>query len=175
MNCERILALDVDQTLAGGVVPAHIKQYNRDLDLGLTARDEEISEKYPKTFDVPAIQQWRSGGVWAEERFQTVRKSIRTSPEVHLNLKSIPESVDGVKYLTEQELILGGYWSIRPEGLQRTTERWLAQNGYPLPEKTVLCQNHEDKITRLLQITLKKKPTEVVLIDDNLEELGNRG
>lgn len=179
MNKERIIRVavfDIDQTLAGGVVLAQTSIYNRELDLGMTIKEEQESgdsDRYPKTFDVPAIQIWREGGRYAEERFKEVRNSIRTSPEVHRNLVLLPGLPEGVMTVTTDYLMHGGYYTIRPQEVKEATHEWLLNNQLPNAEKVVICDSHEDKVRKILNdfIVGQEIVTTVVLIDDSIEQL----
>lgn len=173
MNKEMIAVFDIDQTLTGGLVSAHIRKYNRELDLGMTTEEEKESEKYPKTFDVPAIHAWRKNGQYAEARFQEVRSIIRTSPEVHRNLVLLPGLPEGVMTVVNDSLMHGGYYTVRPQEVKEATHEWLSSNQLPNSQKVILCDSHEDKVRRILIdfIVGKKSISDVVLIDDSAEQL----
>lgn len=162
--------MDVDQTLAGGVVVAHMRLYNERLGLGMTADRILACESYGKTFDVEEIKAFRKIG---EDDFQRVREEIRTSHEVHMNLTAIPWSVEGVRRLrVAQGAEFVGYRSVRPSELEksRTTQQWLDLNGYPDPENTVICDTPKHKLDLILD-EQKKNVGEAVLFDDSIKDL----
>lgn len=185
---ETVVVLDIDQTLAGGVVPAHMGLYNERLGLGMRVGQIAETEKYKKTFDVPQVIGFRGQGEKAEKRFQEVRAEIRTSHGVHLAFNELPFSVEGARRLLsdvqdpeEQRLVFGGYYTVRPNELEATTQEWLAQRKFPFPEHVVICKDHADKLGRIFQDYMQPRtqeegktantPTTVVLVDDSIKEL----
>ena len=178
------IVLDIDQTLAQGVVPAHMALYSRKLRLGMDPDAIAQTASYPRTFDVPQILKFRNQVTAdgqpdevrtkkAERIFQKVRAEIRTSPEVHLAFQALPGSVEGVRQLLE----IGGvsYYTVRPHEVNGATKEWLAQQGFPNPEEVVICDSPADKLTRILNDRILSKPEAergpVILIDDRYEEL----
>lgn len=169
------VVLDIDQTLAGGVVSAHMGYYNRRLGLGMTADQIRESDGYAKTFDVPQIVSFRNGGNGAEEAmFQQVRSEIRTSSEVHLDLRELPGSVDGARSLVGLGDI--SYYTVRPPEVEDATKQWLANKGFPDPEHVVICSSPKDKLERIIADKLVGQENDgelptVVLIDDSYKQL----
>lgn len=163
---------DVDQTLAGGVVAAHLRVYNQALDLGMTPDDILAADRtFLKTFDVPQIAGFRTSGTDSERRFQEVRATIRTSNQVHMDLTTLPGAQEGVvQLLQDQSIIFGGYYTVRPREIEGTTKKWLVEHGFPLPNSVTICENHLDKLTRILNdhiLNRSQNTGKVVLIDDS--------
>ena len=176
------LVMDIDQTLAGGVVEAHMRLYSKRLGLGLSELAIQATKEYRKTFDVPEIIGYRNpeDGSLQEEReanFQAVRAEIRTSPEVHLDLQTLPGSRDGVETLltTLAEVQDLSYYTVRPHEVEGATKEWLAKHNYPNPEQVVICDTPEDKLRRIIKDLVLSKPEEergsVLLVDDSLKDL----
>lgn len=176
------LALDIDQTLAGGVVEAHMRLYNKRLDLGLSELAIQATKEYKKTFDVPEIMGYRNpeDSSLQEEReasFQAVRAEIRTSPEVHLDLQTLPGSRDGVETLiqTLAKVQDVAYYTVRPHEVAGATKEWLAKHNYPHAENVVICDSPEDKLKRIITDLVLSEPEEargsVLLVDDSLKDL----
>jgi hypothetical protein len=170
MNQEQkktIIALDIDQTLAGGVVAVHLRHYNEQLGLEMT--EEQITAAasyYSKTFDVPQIMEYRKKN---EENFQKVRSWIRTSSQVHHELELIAGSKEGVHMLAES--VDGvGYFTVRPIEVSEATASWLVMHGFPQTENLVICTDHAGKIKDVLA-TAHDEEARIVLIDDSLKEL----
>lgn len=173
-SVKTVLALDIDQTLAGGVVPAHMGLYDRELGLGMSPEQIAASEQFPNTFSVPQILEYRAPGGEAEQRFQAVRAAIRTSSEVHLNLQPMPSSVQRVHEILNGDggINFGGYYTVRPTELTDCTPQWLAQEGFPEPEKTTICLDPEDKIRKVAKDHLQSQAgTVAVLVDDGVAKL----
>lgn len=166
------LILDVDQTLAGGVVAAHLRVYNQALDLGMTPVDILTADRtYPKTFDVRQIDDFRKYATDGERRFQEVRQTIRTSDEVHMDLTPLPGSKEGAnRLLAGNNIVFGGYYTVRPPEIEGTTKKWLGKHGFPSPNRVITCENHLDKLTRILNdhvLNRSQNTSKVVLIDDS--------
>ncbi|HLB60631.1 MAG TPA: hypothetical protein VJL83_03420 [Patescibacteria group bacterium] len=186
MRERSLWTLDIDQTLAGGVVAAHMRHYNQELGLGLS--DEEIASYegvFPKTFDVPAIINYRSQGHEAERRFQESRARVRTSREVHRNLTPIPGSFEFARAIADQAdshmyplasvMQFGGYYSVRPHELEGITLEWLLMNNAPHAEETTLCDSPKDKLEKIF-LHWKKPDSDgdlplFVLTDDSFIDL----
>lgn len=169
------VVLDIDQTLAGGVVPAHMRHYNEVFELGMTEEEIAATALYPKTFDVPQLITYQAQGPEAKARFMEERNKIRTSPEVHLGLTELPGSVDGVHSLLNVGDV--SYYTVRPPEVEEATHQWLREKSFPNPERVVLCENHKDKLMRIIADQLippgkegKDLPT-VILIDDSMKQL----
>lgn len=162
------IALDIDQTLAGGVVSAHMRHYNERLGLGIAAETIEVLDsQYAKTFDVPEIADYRKKD---EDGFQKVRAEIRTSEQVHLDFKTLPGSIDGALALLEHASL--SYYSVRPAEVEGATREWLRKHGFPNPEDVVICDSHEDKLRRIAVDHLADNPEKtIVLIDDSHKQL----
>lgn len=173
---KRTLTLDIDQTLAGGVVPAHMLLYNQRLNFGMSPEEIKATEKFPKTFDVPQVLAFRGKGEDAEKEFQKVRSEIRTSEFVHLSLTELPGSVEGVLDLLDgnSEIIFGGYYSVRPNEVGSATGQWLKDKKYPHPDKYTICSSPQDKLMKIIKDFRLEDSTNgdsVILIDDSLKDL----
>ncbi|MDP2637522.1 MAG: hypothetical protein Q8P26_00480 [Candidatus Levybacteria bacterium] len=172
---KRTLILDVDQTLASGVVPAHMTLYNERLDLKMTTEEIEKTHRFPKTFDVPQIIEHRGKGKEQEDEFQRVRAEIRTSESVHLALIELPGSVGGVLNLlnNDSQIIFGGYYSVRPTEVESATRQWLKMKNFPNPENVIICEDPKGKLTRIINnhLGINANGSNVILIDDSLKEL----
>lgn len=176
---KNVVACDIDQTLAGGVVKAHLLTYNSELYLAMDIDQiEEADKRYAKTFDVPQIQEYRARGDTAEKRFQEVRTFIRTSPEVHLNFSPLPSAATGVMLLIDDKNTkFKGYYTVRPKEIKNTTREWLRRNQLPYPEQTTICDSHEDKLRKVLADSLHGEKqsqltnTKIVIIDDSVKQL----
>lgn len=176
---KNLLALDVDQTLAKGVVKAHLLTYNDWLQLSMTP--DQINEAdlhHAKTFDVPQIKEYRERGRVEESLFQEVRNAIRTSPEVHLNCSPLPFATEAVRFLTADKTIaFKGYYTIRPKEVRNATQKWLKKNNFPQPNRTIICDTHEDKLKKIILDSLfyghksQLNNTKVVVIDDSFKQL----
>lgn len=168
---ETIALFDVDQTLAGGIVAAHLRVYNQALKLGMTPEEILTADRnYPKTFDVPQIKEAR---LRSEEEFQKIRNEIRTSPRVHLDLFPLPYLPAGVSYLLEQGAVLGGYYTVRPKEVEDASREWLQKNNFPQADKVVICENHADKLLKIAEdhLLVNKNGRNTVLIDDSFVSL----
>lgn len=165
------LFCDIDQTIAGGVVPVHMDFYNKMLGLGMTPEQISESASYKKTFDVPQIKNYRSSGLDYETAFQNAREFIRTSEEVHLNLEKIPGADEGVKQFHD---IFGGidYYTVRPKQVETATKQWLNKNGFVHPENVVICDTPEDKLRKITE-KLKSEDDHglAFLVDDSVKDL----
>lgn len=172
---KRTLILDIDQTLASGVVPAHTMLYNKRLNLGMTPEEIRQTDNFPKTFDVPQIIEFRGKGERQEEEFQRVRSEIRTSEPVHLALTELPGSVDGVLNLLNggSQVVFGGYYSVRPTEIENATKQWLKMKNFPNPENVTICNDPKDKLTRIINnhLGINANGDTVILIDDSLRDL----
>lgn len=170
---KREIVLDIDQTLAQGVVPAHMRRYNVRLGLGMDDQAIAATEIFTSTFGVPEIINYRQQGEAAEVKFQAVRREIRTSPEVHLAFQALPGSVEGVQELLEVGDV--SYYTVRPHEVDGATKEWLAQQGFPNPNEVVICDSPTDKLTRILTDKILSKPEAergpVILVDDRYAEL----
>jgi len=176
------LVVDIDQTLAGGVVEVHMHYYNQLLGLNMTDQAIQAAKKFRKTFDVPEIMGYRdpedpSLREKQEAAFQEARAKIRTSPEVHLDLQTLPGSRDGVETLltTLAEVQDLSYYTVRPHEVKDATQDWLKKHNYPNPENVVICDSPEDKLKRIITNLVLSKPEEergsVLLVDDSLKDL----
>ena len=166
-----ILLLDIDQTLAGGIIAAHLKSYNQKLNLGMTVKQiNEADKKYKKTFDVPQIIRYRQQNPQAEQNFQAVRNKIRTSKQVHLDFSPLPQAIDGINSLLKYGFKFGGYYSVRPPTVFSTTKRWLKQHNFPNPNNVTICQDPQDKLSKILS-DWQLFNGKIVLIDDGAAEL----
>jgi len=169
------IIFDIDQTIAAGVVAAHLTQYNSAFRLGMSPTEIlEADSKYALTFDVPQIQNVRQIN---EEGFQRIRAQIRTSPEVHLNLTPIAGSQAGVETISNS-FIHAGYYTVRPAEVEQASHQWLRTNNFPEPDKVVICETPLDKLRKILHdhiltddFQLKNDMTNVILIDDGLPKL----
>lgn len=185
MSVERsaiIPIIDIDSTIAGGVVRAHMMTYNSAFPLGMTQEEIDGLEQNPeikKTFDVPQIIALRAQGEDAEIRFQEVRASIRTSDDVHRNLTPIPGSQEGVEMIRE---VYGDvrYYSVRPKEVENPTRWWLTEHNFPNPGNLVICTSPQDKMFKILRDHVLKRGdsgvnvpenTTAVLWDDSYKEL----
>jgi hypothetical protein len=164
------IALDIDQTLAGGVVSSHMRLYNERLELGMAADEiDALDGQFGKTFDVPQIQKYRDVN---EEGFQQVRSEIRTSKQVHLDFKTLPGSIKGALALVQTASV--SYYSVRPIEVEVATKEWLKKHGFPNPEEVVICDSHEDKLRKIAADHLAKEPEKtVLLIDDSFKQLAD--
>lgn len=199
MKERAVFAFDIDQTLAGGVVSAHMRHYNQRFSLDMTEEQIEAADGYAKTFDHPLIQSFREQnrhllGEWptvpatigtysreqAEQLFQRARAEIRTSALVHMALKTLPGSIDAVQRIVDSTRLngmnrFGGYYSVRPDTLTDTTIHWLTENKALSPEKVVICEDPRDKIEKLFEDW--STPDEdgdlpaIVVIDDSHKNL----
>lgn len=169
------IALDIDQTLAGGVVPAHMQHYNRYLELSMTQERIQACETYPKTFDVPELARFQEKGTPENARFEEVRAMIRTSSEVHLALTPIESSINGSRRLVTEGAEFAGYYTFRPSELRDCTPQWLKEKGFHNPGKVVMCTATRDKWPLLIKHYLAgdglDNSTQVVLVDDSVKEL----
>lgn len=176
------LNLDIDQTLAGGVVEAHMRLYNRRLGLNMSELAILAARQYAKTFDVPEIIGYRNpeDATLTEEReanFQATRAEIRTSPEVHLDLQSLPGSKAGVETLltTLAQVQDVSYYTVRPTEVEEATKEWLRRHDYPNPEQVVICSSPEDKLRKIIEhqvfFLAEEDRGPVILVDDSLKEL----
>lgn len=174
-----VFLIDIDQTLAGGIVGTQLKHYNNRLQLGLKPKDIEFADyRYDNTFSVPSIDKYRRtpGG---EKKFQEAREAIRTSTPVHFDYKTLPGAQKGVfELLAETDAVFGGYYTGRPVEVDFTTTEWLDRNGFLYPNQVVHCANDNDKLQKILDRFIPFDATEdidvqrnVILIDDNYENL----
>lgn len=169
---------DIDQTLAGGIVKAHLMYYDPALGLNLTQQEIDKADiNYLKTFDHPAIKGYRltDGG---EPKFQAERHKIRTSPEVHLNLTPIPGSIDGILDMMAHGIMHGGYYTVRPLEVEPATRRWLENHGYPNHTEVVMCETPQDKLEKIIgNVVLDASGnvlqgvSRVFLVDDSVPDL----
>lgn len=163
----KLLALDVDQTLAGGLVVAHLRFYNKELNLGMTESEiQEAGKLYRKTFDVPQIIAYRAQD---EAGFQQARDRVRSSDQVNLDLELIPGTREAVNFMLSTFLQVG-YFTVRPPETLSATQLWLSQKDMPHPEQVIICDDHEDKIIKVLA-ALKSANNTAILVDDSLAEL----
>ena len=188
-----VVVLDVDQTLNSGLVKVHLNVYNRELNLGLTAEEiDQANQVYGKTFDVPAIYNFRRGrdlnapiekdaeipfDPENEAEFQRVREIIRTSEEVHLGFNTLPGSIEGARALAARGEI--SYYTVRPHEVIGATRRWLNKHNFPNPENVVICDSPEDKLKRIIADKLEPHKSDenglptVILIDDSFKQLAD--
>lgn len=162
-----LLALDIDQTLAGGVVQAHLRTYNKDLGLGMSEQEiMHANSTYRKTFDVPQIIEYRAKH---EDRFQAVRKEVLKSKQVNMDLLPIEGSVDAINLLLSTYAHLG-YYTVRPPEMLDVTKEWLSNNRFPSSQETYITKDHADKI-RTVSSAGKAMESDPVLIDDSFKDL----
>lgn len=165
----RELYLDIDETLASGVVYRHMRLYNRILKLGMSKEQiTEAGSKYRKTFDVPEIISFRAQGEENEKCFQQVRSAIRVSKALHRTLEKIHKSQPGVFILTHAT-DNQGYYTVRPEEMREPTKQWLKRKGFYKDEKVVICTDHKDKLEKIL--SNGQPDSSKILIDDSLDGL----
>lgn len=164
---KKLIALDIDQTLAGGVVQAHLRSYNRMLGLGMSEREiMQANELYRKTFDVPQIIEYRERH---EDRFQAARKDILQSQQVNAELLPIDGSAEAINLLLSTYAHLG-YYTVRPPQMLGVTKSWLANHRFPNAEETFITKDHADKI-RTVNSAGKALESDPVLIDDSFKDL----
>ena len=170
MNQEKknvLLALDIDQTLAGGVVQAHLRTYNRELGLGMSEQEiMQANVQYRKTFDVPQIIEYR---IKNEDRFQSVRKELLTSKQVNMDLLPIDGSVEAIQLLLSTYAHVG-YYTVRPSNMLDVTKTWLANHRFPNAQATHITRDHADKI-QTVNVDGTSKDVQPVLIDDSFKDL----
>lgn len=164
---KKLIALDIDQTLAGGVVQAHLRSYNRLLGLGMSEREiMQANSTFRKTFDVPQIIDFRARH---EDRFQAARKDILKSKQVNAELLPIDGSAEAVTLLLSTYAHLG-YYTVRPPEMLEVTKSWLANHRFPNVEETFITQDHADKI-RTVNSAGEALESDPVLIDDSFKDL----
>lgn len=164
---------DVDQTLAGGIVRTHLTFYNERLNLGMSAQEIAAADGlYPSTLVVPQILNFIAQGESAKTLFESVRREIRTSREVHLGFIPIQDSQNGVKQLLHNGE-MGGYYTVRPFEIEGTTKEWLKKERFPKPGKVIICSDPKTKLQLIVQqlIVPGRPDKQVVLIDDGLDKL----
>lgn len=169
---ENTFYFDVDQTLARGIVAAHLKFYNHQLNLGMSEREiREADSTFASTFEVPRIVDFRSQDKDAEDLFQKARKEIRTSEQVHLAFKPMPYSQSGVKQLL-QSGDLGGYYTVRPKEIEKVTKDWLIRNRFPDANLVQICDSPEQKLKLIAEnVKGSDQNSRFVLIDDGIDKL----
>lgn len=175
--------IDLDDTAAHGTVAEHAMVYDRLLGLGIGSvigvkspsdRREKFynySKRFKKTFDIPQIISFRNESDENERRFQEVRNAIRTSRALHRKLSRIKGSDNGVKYLDSYGT-RAGYFTVRPAEIEGASQDWLERHGFPDHENVVICDNHRDKISKILaENNDSEKGVKKVLIDDSVKGL----
>lgn len=179
MKERAVFAFDIDQTLAGGVVPAHMRHYNKVFGWNMTETDFEASAQYAKTFDHPLIKALREID---EPGFQKARGEVRTSELVHISFNTLPGSIEAAYRIVQSTKkngmnYFGGYYTVRPEILRPATINWLDSYHAPFSERVVICDSPKDKIERLI-IDWGMKDEDgnypaIVLFDDSHKDLVN--
>lgn len=165
----RTVAIDIDQTIAGGAIHAFIQHYNRDLQLGLTPEKIVETVYYTKTFHVPEILAFHQAH---GEAFEASRQKIKTSPLVHLALHDIPGAVEGVRSLCDLGTIR--YYTVRTCEVAQATREWLSAKQFPNPQEVILCEHPRDKLLKIIRterLDDQDATASVLLIDDRYEQL----
>lgn len=164
-----LLAVDIDQTLAGGIVGAHLKRYNIALGLGLDPQHIDVyADRFPNVFAVPEIAAYRAKSKEHEDRFQQARGQIRTSQELHESLPTIPDAAETLNWFLSQYALRIGYFTVRPHEVESATRTWLQKNGFPNPDEVQISVSHEDKVKQVLTAAGTARS---VLVDDSFTGL----
>lgn len=165
-----LAAIDIDQTIAGGIVKAHLRFYNTALDLQLSEDDlQASSQQYPKTFEVPHIIEYRAKSDEHERLFQAARAQIRASEQVNLDLEPIPGSREALDLLLSTYSHALQYFTVRPPEIEQMTRVWLARHQFVESESVIICTDHLDKLQKVLRAVSPDQ--KVVLIDDSAKDL----
>ena len=166
---ENILwCMDIDQTLAGGVVRAHLLFYNDELNLGMSPEEiDEAGKIYPHTFKVPQIKKYKEEN---KTEFQAARNKILVSETVNKEFALIAGADSALFFLLATYSKLLTYYTVRPSEIKDLTIEWLDEKHLPHPENVVMCLDPKDKIKKIL-IDAKYTNTKPILFDDGLEKL----
>jgi|GEM_PF-3638657 len=166
-SCDLICVVDIDGTIASGHVFHHLTYYNNQLNLKLTTDYIlNASKLYSSTLDVPEIKKLvdsKSNG------FVEIRKEIHSSDELAFHLTPIPDSNEGVWYITKQT-IFGGYYTAR-KCSKSITRKWLMKHKYPNSEKVVMVNDHTDKLIKIIENHLVGTKKRCLLIDDHPDDI----
>jgi len=161
-----LAALDIDQTLAGGIVVAHMRFYNTQLGLGMSeSQILSCGKKYRKTFDVPQIIQYRAVH---EDAFQQVRSQIRASEQVNSDFELIPGVLPAMGMLVQACMRLE-YFTVRPMETKPVTMSWLRKMGLPNSQTVHISRDHRNKLQQIHDATSINESA--ILIDDSIEPL----
>lgn len=161
-----LAALDIDQTLAGGVVVAHMRFYNAKLGLGMSeSQIVQCGRLCRKTFDVPQIIAYRQNN---ESHFQLVRSQIRVSEQVNSDFELMPGAVPALGLLC-QAFSRVEYFTVRPEEAKPSTVAWLKAKGLPNSAMVHISRDHRHKLEQVYAAT--SILDSVLLIDDSIEPL----
>lgn len=187
------MAVDVDDTVAGGILNEHLGHYARLFGnsrftgpnvptIEITPEDIAAAERYGSTFNHPRIIAFREQGTGIidpesdqEKVFQRARRLIRTSRSVHRALSPIVGASEGIAYLSSSGIENIGYHTVRPPEVETVTRDWLRRNNFPNPDSVTRTDSPKGKVEALIAGFMQpdesgKLPT-IVLIDDGIAKL----
>ncbi len=151
--------IDIDGTIANPE-PGLIASHNRDFGLGLTV--EELNGTYTQFLHLSQV------ATLSRDMLEQSRQRARMTPEVVLSYEPIDYAREALILLAQRGEIT--YYTVRAACVEEATRTWLQTNGFPFPQKVVLCRS---VLHKLVQLYFQERETDrkIVLIDDRYQQI----
>lgn len=152
-------AIDIDGTIANPE-PGLIACHDRDFGLGLTA--EELNGTYTQFLHLPQIV------TLSRDMLELSRQRARMTPDVVLSYEPLDYAREALGLLAQRGEIT--YYTVRAACVEEATHTWLQTNGFPFPQKVILCRS---VLHKLVQLYTQERETDrkIVLIDDRYQQI----